>query len=123
MTKGPENQFKDQITKHLTSAGHYYYVNMAGVAQKGLPDIIACINKRFVAIELKRPDNKKSFLTRQQKAHLQAITDNGGLAFVVADWDYYLEIYSKLILNPDSIENNTHQELLKTDEQVLNVCW
>ena len=43
----------------------------------GLPDIIACINGRFCAFEVKQPSGK---LTRLQEAALKKIEGAGGVA-------------------------------------------
>lgn len=47
--------------------------------QPGCPDVIACLEGRFIAIEIKRPGGK---LTEKQASALEAIRRAGGLAFV-----------------------------------------
>ena len=46
----------------------------------GIPDIVACVDGRFVAFEVKRPDGKTTPL---QEATIQKIKEAGGLACVV----------------------------------------
>jgi len=45
-----------------------------------VPDIICCVNGRFLAIECKAGDNKPTVL---QQRELKAIADAGGSALVV----------------------------------------
>ena len=45
-----------------------------------MPDIICCVNGRFLAIECKAGDNKPTVL---QQRELKAIADAGGSALVV----------------------------------------
>lgn len=55
----------------------YYKPHMAGFGPSGVPDIIACINGRFVGIEVKR-DNKVP--TKIQDRRMHDITKASGLA-------------------------------------------
>jgi len=50
----------------------------------GLPDIIGCVQGRFIGIEVKRPE-RIDRVTPLQQAILDEITRNGGLAFVASD--------------------------------------
>jgi Holliday junction resolvase len=51
--------------------------------QPGIPDIIACVNGRFVGIEVKNKGKLKN-QSEQQKIHEQLIKESGGL-FILAD--------------------------------------
>ena len=53
-----------------------------GLGRAGIPDIIACHRGRFIAIECKAGDNQPTAL---QSRELEAITNAGGLAFVVRE--------------------------------------
>ena len=59
----------------------------------GLPDIIACINGRFVAFEVKRPGGR---LTKLQETMLQRIKNAKGEAFKVTSIDEVKEILKNL---------------------------
>jgi len=50
------------------------------MGRSGVPDIICCVNGRFLAIECKAGDNKPTVL---QQRELKAIADAGGSALVV----------------------------------------
>jgi Holliday junction resolvase len=51
--------------------------------QPGIPDIIACVNGRFVGIEVKNKGKLKN-QSEQQKIHEQLIKKSGGI-FILAD--------------------------------------
>lgn len=59
----------------------------------GLPDIIACINGRFVAFEVKIPTGK---LTKLQEITLQRINEAKGYAFKVTSVEEVREILERL---------------------------
>ena len=48
-------------------------------SKAGTPDVVACVNGRFVAIEVKRP---KGVVSKLQKAQIKLIRQSGGIAFV-----------------------------------------
>jgi len=59
----------------------------------GLPDIIACINGRFVAFEVKTPAGK---LTKLQESTIQRIRNAKGEAFKVTSVDEVRQIVENL---------------------------
>lgn len=76
-----EKWVKTQIIKMLKDLGVYYFYPVAsGWQSNGVPDIIACINGRFVGIECKAGTNKPSVL---QVRNIEAIKANKGVAMVV----------------------------------------
>ena len=60
----------------------------------GLPDIIACLNGRFVAFEVKTPSGT---LTKLQSAMIQRIKESKGEAFKVTSVDEVKAIVENLI--------------------------
>lgn len=78
MTK-PEKKLQDKVIRYLKGRG-IYYLNLYGdgMSGKGKPDIIACINGRFVAFELKVGAND---MQDDQKIHKARIERSGGLHF------------------------------------------
>lgn len=80
-----ENQIKRYLDK-LENNGKAWHMKVHGsMFQKaGVPDIIACINGRFVGIEVKRPGGIVSEL---QKYHIAKINKAGGAAFVAYSID------------------------------------
>lgn len=75
-----EKKLQDQCVKYLKERG-IYYINVYGSGRtaKGCPDIIVCINGRFVAFELKVG---KNVMQDDQKIHKARIERNKGLHFV-----------------------------------------
>lgn len=75
-----EQNVQGAIMKYIKSIGGLpIKQNQIGIyGQAGVPDIIACIKGRFVAIEVKRPGQKPKPI---QVAFLEAINKKGGLAF------------------------------------------
>ena len=59
----------------------------------GIPDIIACINGRFVAFEVKTPTGK---LTRLQEITIEKIRSAGGRAYKVTSAADVTEILKEL---------------------------
>ena len=78
MTK-PEKKLQDNAIRYLKGRG-IYYLNLYGdgMSGKGKPDIIACINGKFVAFELKVGEND---LQDDQKIHRLRIRRSNGLHF------------------------------------------
>lgn len=80
MQQHKEQNIQDVIMKFIKSIGGLpIKQNQIGIyAQAGVPDIIACIKGKFVAIEVKRPGQKPKPI---QVAFLDSINKKGGLAF------------------------------------------
>jgi len=80
-----EKRIEHQIRQYLDSIGAWHIKTHGNMFSKaGTPDIVACLNGRFVAIEVKRPGGRVSPL---QKAHLKLIRQAGGIAFVAYSLD------------------------------------
>lgn len=69
--------------RRLRDAGHYV-VNYPGSTTPGIPDLLICVEGRFVGIEMKE---RLGRTTRMQEYHLQKIRDAGGRAVVARTWD------------------------------------
>lgn len=77
----PEARVKKDVKRVLELCNAYYFLPVTGgYGSSGVPDIIACINGQFVAVECKAKGNKP---TKLQLRNLQEIADVNGLAFVV----------------------------------------
>ena len=76
----PEKKLQDKAIAYLRERG-IYYLNLYGDGRsgKGKPDIIACINGRFVAFELKVGSND---MQDDQKIHALRIHRSGGFHLV-----------------------------------------
>lgn len=77
-----EKQFENKIKAFLkTLPNAWFFKHWAGAySQSGIPDIIACINGRFVGIEVKASKGKPSPL---QVRNINLITCAGGYATIV----------------------------------------
>jgi Holliday junction resolvase len=87
MAATPEKKVKDKIVDILKSEGVYYFFPAThGYGRSGVPDIIACVNGRFLAIECKAGGGK---ITALQAREIQNIRHCGGVAVVANEenWD------------------------------------
>ena len=83
MASTPERKVKHQVVKVLKERGVYYFPPITGgYGSSGVPDIVACIGGKFLAIECKAGAGR---LTELQKKNLLDIKNNGGVALVVND--------------------------------------
>lgn len=86
MAQTPEGKVKAKIKLYLkTLPDCWFYMPVQnGMGVVGIPDIIAVIKGRFVAIETKAP-GKESNVTPNQRATLDNILSANGLALVASD--------------------------------------
>lgn len=78
---GPEKKVENRIKKYLNSLGAYYLKVHGSMYQpSGTPDILACINGRFIGIEVKRPDG--GTVSELQKSKLKKIETAGGVSII-----------------------------------------
>lgn len=81
MASTSEKKVKDRVVKILKDNGVYYFFPATyGMGRSGVPDIICCVNGRFIAIECKAGGNKPTTL---QQRELKLIADAGGSALVI----------------------------------------
>ena len=94
MTK-PEKKLQDKVVAYLRGRG-IYYLNLYGdgMSGKGKPDIIACINGKFVAFELKVGAND---MQDDQKIHKLRIERSNGLHFSPYTLTEFIEILEGLL--------------------------
>jgi Holliday junction resolvase len=77
----PESKVKAQVVKLLKEHGIYYFFPAThGYGRSGVPDIVACFNSQFLAIECKAGKGKTTAL---QEKELKKIRDAGGDTFVI----------------------------------------
>ena len=93
MTK-PEKKLQDKAIEYL-KVNKIYYINQFGNgwSAKGAPDLIVCINGRFVAFELKVGEND---LQDDQKIHRIRIRRSGGLHYAPYSLEEFIEIVEGL---------------------------
>lgn len=80
-----EKRIENSIQRFLDSIGAYHIKNHGSIySRSGTPDITACVNGKFVAIEVKQPGGRVSPL---QAAHIELIKQSNGTAFVAYSLD------------------------------------
>lgn len=87
MAKTPEAKVKEKVVGILKEEDVYYFFPAThGYGRSGVPDIVACANGRFLAIECKAGTNKPTTL---QVREIESIRRRGGVAIVVNEenWD------------------------------------
>ena len=89
--KKKETLFKEKVQDDLRKIPNCWFVKVQQVSVRGTPDILACVNGVFVAIELKTETGK---LEELQEYNLRKIQDARGIAFVIipGTWRYHLEV-------------------------------
>ena len=82
-----EKNFENRVKAYLKSKDVWYikYWGGARFTKSGIPDLLACVNGKFVAIELKAPNGKPSEL---QLYTIEQIKKAGGKAFVLYPKDF-----------------------------------
>lgn len=90
-----EKNYENRIKKYLESKGAWFVKFFANAyTSSGIPDLLICLNGRFVGIEVKQETGKPSLL---QKVHLKRIGEAGGIGILA-----YPSGYEKL---KDLIDN------------------
>lgn len=86
-----EKNFQRRVQKQLKLLPKTWFCKISDRAKSGIPDIIACINGTFVAMELKRSEKEKA--TPLQLYTLEQIHNAFGYSKVVTpgNWDEILE--------------------------------
>jgi len=83
-----EKKIERAIIDYLKSFENSWVFKVHGGSQfqrAGVPDILACVNGRFVAVEVKRP--KGGVIAPLQKVNIDFINMAGGVALVATSVD------------------------------------
>jgi hypothetical protein len=90
-----EKQFQEKVKEDLRLLPETYFLKTQERGRRGVPDILACIRGKFVAIELKAETGR---LAPIQKNTLEKIAMSGGIAFVAkpSTWEMQLRMLSDL---------------------------
>lgn len=82
-----EKAVENQIKRWIKSLGGWFIKIQGGCnnPSTGVPDILACIDGHFIAIEVKRPYG--GIVTEIQKQQIAAINRAGGVALVATSVD------------------------------------
>jgi len=94
MAMTPEAKVKKRVREMLDKLGIYHFSPPGmGLGRSGIPDIIACYNGHFIAIECKAGTNKTTPL---QERELNRIMNAGGETFVINE-DNITELHERLL--------------------------
>jgi Holliday junction resolvase len=103
---GKEKSYENKIKRYLKDKG-CYRVKYFGCtySEAGTPDILACVNGYFLAIEVKAEDGKPSEL---QLVKIDAIRKAGGFAYVAypSGWNRLKDIIDGLLIDSFSREED-----------------
>lgn len=90
----PEKRLQDKCIQYLKDH-KIYYLNLYGdgFSGKGKPDLLTCINGRFVAFELKVGLND---MQADQIIHKRRIEKSGGLHYTPYTLEEFVEIIERL---------------------------
>lgn len=81
-----EKTFENKIKLYLKSIGAYFIKTHGDRFSKiGTPDILACVNGHFVAVEVKAEKGKPSEL---QLYHIEQIKKSGGYGVILYPKDF-----------------------------------
>ena len=84
----PESKVKTQAKRILVECGVYFFMPPgAGYGRAGIPDIIACVNGRFLGIECKAGKGKTTALQDRELAAIQAA---GGTAVIINEENIHM---------------------------------
>lgn len=81
-----ETRFKIKVQQYLSSIPNLWQLKIYGnaVQSGGIPDLLICYKGKFIALELKDPDEKNTYgATNRQLAHIERIKKAGGIGAVV----------------------------------------
>lgn len=92
MAKKKETTFKEKVLRDLRALPLTWCVKVNQVALRGTPDVLACMDGNFIALELKAAED--SHIDELQMYTLGRINECGGSAFVVFpnNWNATLSV-------------------------------
>ena len=83
MATTPESKVKKAVRTLLDDLGIYHFMPPAnGFGRAGIPDIVACMDGHFIAIECKAG---KGQTTALQDRELNAILNHGGTVYIARE--------------------------------------
>ncbi len=92
----PEKKVKQRVVAQLKTLGAYYFYPVTGgFGSSGVPDIVCCLNGRFIGIECKAGKGKTTAL---QDKNLHEIREAGGTALVVNEEN--VDDLLRILVNP-----------------------
>lgn len=107
-----EKTFENKIKKYLKEKRCWYVKYWAGAkfTKSGIPDILACCNGVFLAIEVK---SSKGKLSEMQLHNIEKINESGGIAIVL--YPSQFEDFKKLV---KYILNNKNEKAMDISQKI-----
>ena len=109
-----EKQFENKIKKLLKDSGAYIIKYWGGgeFTKSGVPDLLVCLNGRFMGIEIKATRGKPSEL---QLHNLKQIQKAGGIALLLYPTDFpaFQVLISNLTNTTDAVDASRHPTIMK----------
>lgn len=110
MTTQGESRISGAIITELRKAGVFAFKIHGGpMMMIGLPDIIACVDGRFVAFETKRPEKRKNQSIAQKRIQ-ELIRRAGGVSQVVCGVKEAMGIIAELRLRTPKDQQRTEPQ-------------
>lgn len=94
MGKKPETLFKERVQKDLRVIPNSWWQKISQRSVRGCPDILGCIQGRFIAIELKKSKDAK--IDALQTYNVRSINNTGAIALVSSP-ESWAEDYALLL--------------------------
>lgn len=88
MLKTSEKYIQSNLIKFLNSQESVWFVKTIVCNKVGCPDILCCIEGKFVAMELK---SKGKVASKIQMLNIENIRKTGGIAYIFDDLDLAIE--------------------------------
>ena len=92
-----EGNLQNKIQQFLKPHKDVWVMNKWGnaIEHGGIPDLLLCINGRFVAMELKNP-NKSGKVSSRQRIELRKIRNSGGLSYQIDSFKEFQAVFDQL---------------------------
>lgn len=109
-----EKQFENKIKKLLKDSGAYTIKYWGGgeFTKAGVPDLLVCLNGRFMGIEIKATRGKPSEL---QLHNLKQIQKAGGIGLLLYPTDFpaFKVLISEIVNTTDVVDASRHPTIMK----------
>lgn len=86
-----EKEIQNKIIQYLNKIGAYT-IKTISTNRNGCPDVICCLNGKFIALEVK---TNNGVVSKLQEYHQEQIKKSGGIAAVVRSVDEVRNIINK----------------------------
>ena len=91
-----EQQMQKAIIKLLETEYNAYVVKVERASKAGVPDLLACVEGKFIAIEVKLPKTKNNVSALQQY-NLDKVEEAGGFSLVAWDIEVVKEFIESIL--------------------------